>query len=77
MPLGCVYVIPAHSLWGWVRIIAYTCFAGRFYHCSFNYDGLWSASKSGMSMVWLPLFFYSNPTNLAIMESVAEKRATP
>ncbi len=49
MPHGYVYVLPTCDLRLWVGRCAYTYFAGFLYHCSFYYDGLWSASKSGMS----------------------------
>ena len=67
MPLGYVYVLP---------ITALLLFLGRFgifiprgvYHCSFCCNGSLRASNSGMSRVWLPLFFLYD-IKTAIMES--------
>ena len=47
---------------------AYSYYAGWFYHCSFCCNGSLRASNSGMSRVWLPLFFLYD-IKTAIMES--------
>ena len=65
MPVGYVICTLRHTLspitmgYGVRRIICiYTYFAGCFYHCSFYYIGLWSASWSGMSKVKAPAFLF-------------------
>ena len=37
---------------------AYSYFAGSFYHCSFSCNGVSYDPEGGMSIEWLPLFFY-------------------